>query len=138
MPKKLGNINFFYSFPIIEIILIIFIILQVKCSACNIGIELIEGICTAQGQFCSVQLLGAWTHCHTHQVEIMCIVTIITIICIIAFDVVIAIITIFGLISIIQDGWNQLDLRLYASSTTGNQFCTSFQYRVSWANCQLY
>ena len=51
---------------------------------------------------------------------------------------IIELIDIIDLNWIAQDGWNLLVLGLYTSSTTGNRFCTSYRYRVSWGNCQLY
>ncbi len=74
------------------------------------------------------------------NIVIMSIITILMIIYIFVIKAIIAIITIIVLIRMIhwQDGWNRLVLGLYTSSTTGNRFCTSFQYRVSWENCQLY
>ena len=51
---------------------------------------------------------------------------------------VIVIMTIIELIECIYVGWMLLDLEFCMSSTTGTQFCISFQFRVSLENCLLY
>ena len=38
----------------------------------------------------------------------------------------------------VQDGLNRLVLRFYMSLNTGNRFCTSYLFRISCENCQLY
>jgi hypothetical protein len=63
---------------------------------------------------------------------------IIVIVAMIAIVCIACIISLINFFVIIQDGWNQLALELYMSSTTRTRFCTPYQYRASWENCLLY